>query len=110
MSDALTVSDLMILSRVEWVFDWESGEDLCPECENTELQEHQKGCEFGALLLRLRGPEYTPPTKRNKTEGSIREALRMSNGNGSAAARALGIPLRTFRRYTKAYGIKKTFV
>lgn len=107
MSDTLTASDLVILSRIEWVFDWESGEDLCPECENTELQEHQKHCEFGALLARLRGPDWKPLTMRNKTEASIRAALETYRHNGSAAAKALGIPLRTFRRYCKNYGIRK---
>lgn len=45
------------------------------------------------------------PAIRRKDE--ILDALKKSGGNGVLAAKLLGIPLRTFRRYTKALRIKR---
>jgi DNA-binding NtrC family response regulator len=44
-----------------------------------------------------------------RTEAVIRRALEVSGWNGAAAAELLGIPLRTFRRLTSKYNIRKRF-
>lgn len=108
-------SDLQILSAIEWVFDWEADDDLCPECENFRYQGHKQPCEFGALLGRLRNGglievqvaklEEVDP----RSDSAIRAALEQANNNGAEAARMLGIPLRTFRRYMSRMGLKKKF-
>lgn len=114
MSDTFTDADLQMLSRIEWVFDWESSEDLCPECENSEYQGHREGCALASFLERHRPPEWTPnklyaPPANRKSKESILDALQRTNFNGAEAAKLLNIPLRTFRRYTKAFGIRKKF-
>lgn len=114
MSDTLTDADLQMLARIEWVFDWESGEDLCPECENSEYQAHKEGCALASFLERHRPPDWSPrklyvPPSDRKSKESILDALQRHDWNGAAAARFLNIPLRTFRRYTKAFGIRKRF-
>ncbi len=49
--------------------------------------------------------KMSPEVRR--TEAVVRRALEISDWNGTAAAELLGIPLRTFRRYTSKYNIRK---
>jgi DNA-binding NtrC family response regulator len=51
----------------------------------------------------------TLPPDQRRTEPVIRRALEIAGGNGAAAAELLGIPLRSFRRYTRKYNIRKRF-
>lgn len=51
--------------------------------------------------------KLSPQSRR--TEVMIRRALELSGWNGAAAAALLEIPLRTFRRYTRKYNIRKRF-
>lgn len=47
-------------------------------------------------------------SKRDRrTESVIRRVTELTNWNGKKAAELLGIPLRTFRRLTRRYGIRK---
>ncbi len=105
--------DVQVLTRIEWVFDWESGEDLCPECENNEYQGHREGCGLAALLKKLIPADWQEARLASgadrKSEESIRRALEETKFNGAAAAKLLGIPIRSFRRYCKAFGIRKKF-
>ena len=49
------------------------------------------------------------PLEIRRSEASIRRALEVTGWNGAATAELLGIPLRTFRRYTRKYNIRKRF-
>jgi DNA-binding NtrC family response regulator len=49
------------------------------------------------------------PLELRRSEASIRRALEVTGWNGAATAQLLGIPLRTFRRYTRKYNIRKRF-
>ncbi len=46
------------------------------------------------------------PLEERRSAAVIRSALELTRGNGALAAKALGIPLRTFRRDTERYGIR----
>jgi DNA-binding NtrC family response regulator len=49
------------------------------------------------------------PDDMRRSEAIIRRALEITEWNGAAAAALLKIPLRTFRRYTHKYNIRKRF-
>lgn len=49
------------------------------------------------------------PPEARRGEAAIRRALEACGWNGTAAADLLGIPLRTFRRYTSKFNIRKRY-
>jgi DNA-binding NtrC family response regulator len=58
------------------------------------------------LMLIARGHENLPSWER-KSKASIKRALHRAGGNGAAAARALGIPLRSFRALQKRFRLRR---
>jgi two-component system response regulator AtoC len=47
--------------------------------------------------------------EERRSEAVIRRTLELTGWNGAAAASLLEIPLRTFRRYTRKFNIRKRF-